>query len=52
MPKQNDRFSAKDFFEDYEDSTDYRFQPSTQGSMALEVDYQEDVSESPAPKKR
>ncbi len=55
MPKQmqqNDRFSAKDFFEDYEDSTDYRFQPSTQGSMALEVDYREDVSERPAPKKR
>ena len=55
MPKQmqqNDRFSAKDFFENYEDSTDYRFQPSTQGSLALEVDYQEDVSDRPAPKKR
>ena len=55
MPKQmqqNDRFSAKDFFEDYEDSTDYRFQPSTQGSLALEVDYQEDVSDRPAIKKR
>ena len=50
--QQKDRFSAKDFFEDYEDSTDYRFQPSTQGSLALEVDYHEDVSESPAPKKR
>ena len=50
--QQNDHFSAKDFFEDYEDSTDYRFQPSTQGSLALEVDYQEDVSERPAPKKR
>lgn len=55
MPKQmqqKDRFSAKDFFEDYEDSTDYRFQPSTQGSLALEVDYQEDVSDRPAIKKR
>ena len=55
MPKQmqqNDRFSAKEFFEDYEDNTDYRFQPSTQGSLALEVEYQEDVSDRPAPKKR
>lgn len=45
MPKQmqrNDRFSAEDFFEEYEDSTGYRFQPSTQGSLALEVEYQEE----------
>lgn len=45
MPKQmqrNDRFSAEDFFEDYEDRTDHRFQPSTQGSLALDVDYQEE----------
>ena len=27
--QQKDRFSAKDFFEEYEDSTDYRFQRST-----------------------
>lgn len=55
MPKQmqrNDRFSAEDFFEDYEDSTGYRFQPSTQGSLALEADYQEEMPERPAPKKR
>lgn len=45
MPKQmqrNDHFSAEDFFEEYEDSTGYRFQPSTQGSLALEVEYQEE----------
>lgn len=55
MPKQmqqNDRFSAKDFFENYDDNTDHRFQPSTQGSLALEVDYQEEMSEKPVKKKR
>ena len=55
MPKQmqqNDRFSAEDFFEDYEDRNERDFQPSTQGSLALKVEYEEEMLKQPEPEKK
>lgn len=46
--QRNDRFSAEDFFENYEEEPVKSYQPYTQGSLAVEVDYPEYTPERPA----